>query len=128
MPFTVQPDRRYARTHEWAKSEGDLIVVGISDFAQHELGDVVYVDLPAAGESFGAGEVFGSCESVKAVADLNLPVAGEIVEVNEALVDSPELVNADPFGAGWMLKVRPANPADLDDLLDAAGYEALTNK
>jgi len=128
MAFTVQSDRKYAASHEWARPEGDLIVVGISDYAQHELGDVVYVDLPDPGEHFGQNEVFGASESVKAVADLNMPAGGEVVEINNALVDHPETVNADPYGEGWMIKIRPDNPADLDELMDADAYQQFINE
>ncbi|MHB0936441.1 MAG: glycine cleavage system protein GcvH [Armatimonadota bacterium] len=128
MSFSVQQDRKYAPSHEWALPQGELVVVGVSDYAQHELGDVVYVDLPDPGERFAKGEVFGACESVKAVADLNLPVSGEIVEMNAALVDAPETVNTDPFGGGWMVKVRPDNPAELDELMDADAYQQFTSE
>jgi glycine cleavage system H protein len=128
MSFSVQLDRKYAPSHEWARSEGELVVVGISDYAQHELGDVVYVDLPDPGERFAQGEVFGACESVKAVADLNLPVGGEIVEMNAALVDHPEMVNSDPYGEGWMLKIRPDNTAEADELMDADAYQQFVSE
>lgn len=128
MSFSVQQDRKYTTSHEWALRQDDLVVVGVSDYAQHELGDVVYVDLPEPGERFAKGEVFGACESVKAVADLNLPVSGEIVEINTALVDAPETVNTDPYGAGWMVKVRPDNPAELDELMDADAYQQFTSE
>lgn len=128
MSFSVQLDCKYAPSHEWARPEGELVVVGISDYAQHELGDVVYVDLPDAGERFAQGEVFGACESVKAVADLNLPVGGEIVEMNAALVDHPEMVNSDPYGEGWMLKIRPDNTAEADELMDADAYQQFVSE
>jgi len=128
MTYSVQTDRKYAPSHEWARPEGELLVVGISDYAQHELGDVVYVDLPDPGEKFAAGEVFGACESVKAVADLNLPAGGEIVEMNEALVDHPELVNTDPYGEGWMVKIRPDNPTELDELMAADAYRQFVSE
>jgi glycine cleavage system H protein len=114
---------RYAKTHEWARQEGDLIVTGISDHAQHSLGDIVFVDLPKAGSSFKAGEVFGAIESVKAASDLYLPVSGTIREANDALSGSPETVNKDCYGAGWMVKVEPENPSDFDALLSPADYE-----
>ena len=123
MSFSVQVDRKYAPSHEWARPEGDLLVVGISDYAQHELGDVVYVDLPDPGERFSQGEVFGACESVKAVADLYAPVGGEIVAVNTELAGHPEWVNEDPYGAGWMIAVRLADPVELDGLMAADVYE-----
>lgn len=122
MAFSVQPDLKYAATHEWARKDGE-VTVGITDFAQHELGDVVYVDLPEPGDTFGQGETFGSCESVKAVADLKMPMSGEITEINAELIDHPEWVNEDPYGKGWMVKVRPANPDEWNALMDAAAYE-----
>jgi len=128
MTFSIQTDRKYAPSHEWALLEGDLLVVGISDYAQHELGDVVYVDLPDPGEKFTASEVFGACESVKAVADLNLPAGGEIVEMNDALVDHPELVNTDPYGEGWMVKIHPDNTAELDELMAADAYQQFVSE
>jgi glycine cleavage system H protein len=114
---------RYSKTHEWARKEDSYIVVGISDHAQHSLGDIVYVDLPKAGSSFKAGTVFGAVESVKAASDLYLPVSGTIVEVNEALAGSPETVNKDCYGAGWMVKVQPENPAEFDALQVPGDYE-----
>jgi glycine cleavage system H protein len=113
----------YSKDHEWLKVEGDTGTVGITDHAQHSLGDVVYVELPKAGENFAAHDTFGSVESVKAVSELFLPVAGEITEVNESLNDEPEKVNNDPYGAGWMLKVKLANRGEVDSLLSAAEYE-----
>ena len=126
MAFSVQPELKYTHTHEWVRVEGESGTAGITAFAQHELGDVVYVDLPQPGESFGKGETFGSCESVKAVADLKMPAGGEITAVNEELVDHPEWVNEDPYGKGWMVKIRLAAPAEADSLLDAGAYQALT--
>ena len=102
-------DCRYAKTHEWAKKEGDLVVVGITDFAQHELGDVVFVEVPPAGSKFKKGEVFGVIESVKAASDLYLPVGGEIVATNDALTADPALVNKDPHGEAWLVKIKPGN-------------------
>lgn len=117
---------RYAKSHEWARIEGDLVVVGISDYAQDSLGDVVYVELPEAGKTFKQGETFGVVESVKAASDVYLPVSGEIVEVNAAVQDSPETVNEDAFGAGWLLKVKPTDTAELDGLMDASAYREYT--
>jgi glycine cleavage system H protein len=114
---------RYAKTHEWARKEGEVIVVGISDHAQHSLGDIVFVDLPKPGSSFKAGTAFGAVESVKAASDLYLPVSGTIAEVNEALSGSPETVNKDCYGAGWMVKVNPETPAEFDALFAPADYE-----
>ena len=113
----------YSKDHEWLKVEGETGTVGITDHAQGSLGDVVYVELPKAGESFAAHDTFGSVESVKAVSELFLPVGGEVTEVNESLNDEPEQVNNDPYGAGWMLRVRLSNPGEVDSLLSAAEYE-----
>lgn len=115
---------KYDREHEWVRTEGDVAVIGISDFAQDQLGEVVYVDLPSAGDSVSAGETFGEVESVKSVSELFSPVSGEIVAVNDVLSDSPETVNEDPYGDGWMIKVRLSDPSEVDDLLDADGYQA----
>jgi glycine cleavage system H protein len=113
----------YSKDHEWLKVEGEAGTVGITDHAQHSLGDVVYVELPKAGETFAAHDTFGSVESVKAVSELFLPVGGEVTEVNESLSDEPEKVNADPYGAGWMLRVKLSNRGEVDGLLSAAEYE-----
>jgi glycine cleavage system H protein len=113
----------YSKDHEWVKVEGDTGTVGITDHAQSSLGDVVYVELPKAGDAFSAHDTFGSVESVKAVSELFLPVAGEITEVNESLQDEPEKVNSDPYGDGWMVRVRLSNPGEVDGLLNAAEYE-----
>ena len=113
----------YSKDHEWLKVEGETGTVGITDHAQHSLGDVVYVELPKAGEKFTAHDTFGSVESVKAVSELFLPVGGEVTEVNESLTDEPEKVNNDPYGAGWMLRVKLASPGEVDSLLSAAEYE-----
>lgn len=117
-------DLKYDREHEWVRLDGDLAIIGISHFAQDQLGEVVYVDLPDAGRVLAAGDSFGEIESVKSVSELFTPVAGEIVEVNEALSDTPETVNEDPYGDGWMLKVRLSDPAEVDALMDADAYEA----
>lgn len=120
----LDPEARYARSHEWARLDGDEVVCGISDHAQEELSDVVYVELPEVGDSFEKGDTFGVVESVKAASDLYMPVGGEITAVNEALEDTPELVNQDPYGSGWMIRVRPADPAELDSLMDSGAYQA----
>jgi glycine cleavage system H protein len=117
-------DRKYTKEHEWAKVDGELVVVGISDYAQHALGDVVYVEVPAAGKSVTAMQVFGVVESVKAASDLFAPISGTVNEANSALQDTPELVNSDPYGAGWMIKVKPSNMGELDSLLTAEQYDA----
>lgn len=116
-------DHLYTEEHEWLRVEEDLCVLGITDFAQSELGEVVFVDLPEAGQSFSTGDEIGTVESVKAVAEVYTPVAGEIVEVNAALEDAPELVNEDPHGDGWFVKLRLASEADLEDLMSAEQYQ-----
>ena len=116
---------RYTKDHEWISLEGNVATIGITDFAQRELGDIVYVDINTVGKALNAEEVFGTVEAVKTVSDLFLPVAGTISDVNSALNDSPESVNNDPYGAGWMAKVTVNNPADVDALMDAAAYAAL---
>jgi glycine cleavage system H protein len=116
-------DRRYMTSHEWVKLESEEAVVGISDFAQHELSDVVYVDLPGVGDVLAQGETMATVESVKAASDIYMPVSGEIVAVNERLSDAPQLVNEDPFGVGWLVRLRPSNPEQYDTLLDADAYE-----
>ena len=123
MSFEVPDDRRYLESHEWATTDGDTAQVGVSDFAQDELGDVVFVELPAVGDEVAAGEAFGVVESIKAVSDLYAPVAGEVVAVNEELFDRPELVNEDPYGDGWMLEVASAEGGDAEGLLDADEYD-----
>jgi glycine cleavage system H protein len=113
----------YSKDHEWLRVEGETGTVGITDHAQHSLGDVVYVELPKAGETFAAHDTFGSVESVKAVSELFLPVGGEVTGVNESLTDEPEKVNTDPYGDGWMLRVKLSNRGEVDSLLSAAEYE-----
>lgn len=120
----LDPQAKYQASHEWARQEGEVIVSGITDHAQDSLSDVVYVELPEVGSSFSKGEVFGVVESVKAASDLYMPMGGEITEVNETLADEPELINSDPYGAGWMIKFKPSNPSEWDDLLSGAEYEA----
>lgn len=116
---------RYTKDHEWVSLDGDIATIGITEFAQGELGDIVYVDVDTIGKALEAGDVFGTVEAVKTVSDLFLPVSGVITELNPALSNAPELVNTDPYGEGWMVKMKVNNPADLDELLDAAGYEAV---
>lgn len=123
--MNIPSNLRYTKDHEWIRVEGEEAYVGITDYAQSELGEIVFVDINTQGETVGQDEVFGSIEAVKTVSDLNMPVAGEVLEVNEAINDQPELVNNDPYGEGWMIKIRISNPAELDTLLDAAGYQAL---
>ena len=127
MAYKYDPTARYAKTHDWARVEGDLVVCGISDYAQHALSDIVYVELPDAGATFSQGEVYTTVESVKAAEEVFAPVSGEIVEVNETLEDQPEQLNSDPYGA-WIVKVRPADVSELDSLMDAAAYEAFVHE
>ena len=122
----VPGDLRYTKDHEWVRVEGDEAVVGITEFAAHQLGDVVFVELPAVGRSLAQHATFGVVESVKAVSDLFAPVSGEVIAANGALGGQPELVNTDPYGEGWMLRVKVADAGQLDGLLDAAAYEQLT--
>ena len=117
-------DIRYTSEHEWIRVEGDEAYVGITDYAQSELGEIVFVDVPTVGETVGQGEVFGSIEAVKTVSDLNMPVTGEVLEINGALDVQPELVNNDPYGEGWIIKISVKDAAELDSLMDAAAYEA----
>ena len=115
---------RYSKDHEWIDVKGDIATVGITDYAQSELGDVVFVELPAAGKAVTVGKTFGSVESVKAVSDIYAPATGEIVESNATLQQKPESINTDPHGAGWLIKMKLANPAEVSSLMDAAAYEA----
>lgn len=121
-------DVKYTKEHEWIRLEGDVAYVGITDYAQSQLGDIVFVDIQTEGETLAADEVFGTIEVVKTISDLFLPVAGEVLEQNEALADQPELVNKDPYGEGWLIKIKPADDADFDQLLDAEAYKALVNE
>ncbi len=116
---------RYTKDHEWISLEGNIATIGITDFAQRELGDIVYVDINTVGKELNAEEIFGTVEAVKTVSDLFLPVAGTVTEINAALNDKPEAVNSDPYGEGWMVKVTVNNPADVEALLTAAAYSAL---
>ena len=122
----VPEDLHYSKDHEWVRVEGDQAIIGITDYAQNSLGDVVYVELPKAGDEFAANESFGSVESVKAVSEVFTPIAGEVVQINESLADEPEKVNSDPYGDGWMIRVKMSNPAAVDSLLTAAEYEDFT--
>jgi glycine cleavage system H protein len=115
----------YQESHEWIRVEGDEALIGISDYAQSELNDVVYVELPEVGDALEKGEEFGTVESVKAASELYMPVSGEVIATNEDLEDSPELVNQDPFGAGWMVRIKVMAPDEVEDLLDAAAYKAI---
>lgn len=119
----IPNDRRYMESHEWAMQEDDLVVVGITDFAVKHLTDLVFIDLPAPGDQISRGERFGEIESVKAVSDLNSPISGEVIEVNDAITDKLETVAEDPFAAGWMIKVRPSDTSELEQLLDDSAYQ-----
>ena len=123
MNFPV--DIRYTSEHEWIRVEGDEAYVGITDYAQSELGEIVFVDVPTLGETVGQGEVFGSIEAVKTVSDLNMPVTGEVLEINGALDAQPELVNNDPYGEGWIIRISVKDAAELDRLMDATAYQAI---
>ncbi len=114
---------RYSKDHEWIRVEGDIATIGITDFAQSQLGDIVFVDVATVGETLDLDEVFGTIEAVKTVSDAFMPISGEVLEFNEALNDAPETVNADPYGEGWMIKVKVANPEELEQLMDAAAYQ-----
>ena len=122
----IPEDLHYSKDHEWVRVEGDVAVVGITDYAQNSLGDVVYVELPKVGEQFAANEPFGSVESVKAVSEVFSPVTGEVAGANESLNDEPEKVNQDPYGEGWMIRMKMSNSGEVDSLLTAAEYEDFT--
>jgi glycine cleavage system H protein len=122
------PDNlRYTKDHEWIRLEGDEAIVGITDFAQHELGDIVYVEIETVGQELNAGDVFGTVEAVKTVSDLYLPVNGSVTEINPKLNSNPELVNNDPYGEGWMAKIKVSNVADVESLLNAEAYQTLVS-
>jgi glycine cleavage system H protein len=122
----IPDDLHYSKDHEWVRVDGNVAIVGITDYAQDSLGDVVYVELPKVGDDFAANESFGSVESVKAVSEVFSPVSGEIVGTNETLADTPEKVNQDPYGEGWMIRVQMSNPGEVDSMLTAAEYEDFT--
>lgn len=123
--MNLPPTLKYSKTHEWVLIDGDVAKIGITDHAQSELGDVVYVDLPEVGRTLALDEVFGSIESVKTVSDLYSPLSGEVVEVNPALSAEAELVNGDPYGGGWLLKIKLSSPEEVDDLIDVEAYASL---
>jgi glycine cleavage system H protein len=123
--MNIPAELKYTKDHEWVKIDGDVAIVGITEFAQSELGDIVYVEIETIGETLDQEEVFGSVEAVKTVSDLFMPVSGEILEFNEALEGNPELVNSDPYGEGWMIKIKLTDASQYDQLLDAAAYEGL---
>jgi glycine cleavage system H protein len=120
----INPDLLYSQDHEWVRVEGDEVVLGISDYAQDQLSDIVYVELPEEGDSFERGDVFAVVESVKTASDVYTPVTGEILEINEALEDSPELVNEDPYGEAWFVRISLEDPSEVDELMDAEAYKA----
>lgn len=123
--MNIPAELKYTKDHEWVRVEGDIAVIGITDFAQSELGDIVYVEIETVGETMSAEEVFGTIEAVKTVSDLFMPVSGEILEFNSELESKPEGVNSDPYGAGWMVKVKISDASELNNLLDAEAYESL---
>ena len=123
--MNIPSNLKYTKDHEWVKVDSDVAVVGITDYAQDQLGDIVFVDIQTQGETLDKEEVFGAIEAVKTVADAFMPVSGEIIEVNAALEGAPQTVNTDPYGEGWMIKIRLTNPAELDELMDAEAYKAI---
>ena len=120
--LVLPEDVKYATDHEWAKMDGEDVVIGLADYAQDQLGDIVFVELPAVGDSFEKGDEFGTVESVKAVSELYLPMGGEVVAVNEALEEDPALVNTDPYGNGWLIRIKPADISELDEMLEKSAY------
>ncbi len=125
--MNIPQDLKYTKDHEWIRMDGDIAIVGITDYAQQQLGDIVFVDIQTVGETLDENEAFGTIEVVKTISDLFLPVAGEVLEVNVAVEDNPELVNKDPYADGWLIKLKPTNASDIDNLLDADAYKALIN-
>ena len=123
--MNLPPELKYTKDHEWVRLEGDVAVIGITDFAQSELGDIVYVEVETEGDTLDKDEVFGTVEAVKTVSDLFLPLSGEVTDFNTALEDEPEMVNTDPYGEGWIIKLKISDASEVETLLDAAGYEAL---
>ena len=128
MDFEIPDELHYSTDDEWVHPEGDSVTVGVTDFAQQQLGDIVYIELPSVGNSIVEGEAFGVIESVKAVSDLIAPLAGQVVAINEDLVDQPEIINDQCYGAGWIIKIKPSNAAELQSLLDADSYRKLISK
>jgi glycine cleavage system H protein len=125
--MNIPAELKYTKDHEWVKIEGDIATVGITEFAQSELGDIVYVEIETVGETIAQEEVFGSIEAVKTVSDLFMPISGEILEFNEELDGNPELVNSDPYGAGWMVKVKISDVSEIENLLDSEAYKTLVH-
>ncbi len=123
--MNIPKDLKYTKDHEWCKVDGDTVTIGVTDFAQSELGDIVFVEVETEGEELDKEEVFGSIEAVKTVSDLFMPIGGEVIEFNEELEANPEVVNSDPYGEGWMIKVKVADQSELDELLEASAYEDL---
>jgi glycine cleavage system H protein len=123
--MNIPDDLKYTSEHEWIRVEGEEVVVGVTDFAQEELGDVVFIEIETAGENLSIGDTFGTIEAVKTVSDLYMPVDGEVVAVNSALEETPELVNSQPYGDGWMIRIKPSDPSQLDELLSAEDYRSL---
>lgn len=123
--MNIPANLKYTKDHEWVSTDGDIATIGVTDFAQSELGDIVYVEIETEGETMNQEEVFGTIEAVKTVSDLFMPVSGEILEFNKGLEANPEAVNSDPYGDGWMIKVKMSNPSEMDGLLDAEAYKAL---
>ena len=121
--MNIPTELKYTNDHEWAKVDGDMVTVGITDYAQGELGGVVFVEMPESGAEVNKNDTFGTIEAVKAVADLFSPISGQVVELNEALEDAPETINKDPYGKGWIIKVKMSNASEINDLMDAAAYE-----
>jgi glycine cleavage system H protein len=124
----IPEDLKYTSEHEWAREEGENIVIGITDYAQEALGELVYIELPSEGDEINKGDAFGAVESTKSVSDLFAPLSGEVVEVNEALLDSPELINEDPYGEGWMIKVKPFEQGELSDCMDFEEYTEIVEQ
>lgn len=128
MEFKVPPDLKYTESHEWVKVKNEIAIMGITDYAQHQLSDVVFVEMPQVGEAFTKGEVIGEIESVKAVDEFYMPLSGEIIEINKNIIDNPELVNSSPYDEGWFLKIKMNNPSELDTFLLANQYHELIQK
>lgn len=124
--MNIPANLKYASSHEWVRVEGDIAFIGITDYAQNQLGDIIFVDIDVEGETFEKDEEFGSIEAVKTVAEVLMPIGGEVLEVNPKLQDAPDLLNKDPYGEGWLIKVQMTNPDDLDDLMDAVEYQKIS--
>lgn len=125
--MNIPAELKYTKDHEWVRIEGDIATVGITEFAQSELGDIVYIEIETVGETIAQEEIFGSIEAVKTVSDLFMPISGEVLEFNDELNGNPELVNSDPYGAGWMVKVRISNSSEIENLLDSSSYQELVH-